>query len=217
MFSIKVEGLESLQKEFDEEFMPRVNKAVTAGLKAVASDLTASLGKHIQEDVYGAYEPKVYRRRMSNGGMSDAKNITTNITGQTLTLDYSFDTETPVYYKDGKPEYTWAWYKDSDDVIRAIQTNKSYPTAHPTDECEPRPFWNNFVTDNFINGKAEISFVKAMNTFDGDLKAVAEKKNLTDGSDADSLIGLTVVPSGATDNNHDAVKTSKWDDEDLPF
>lgn len=156
MFRATVTGLENIEKDY-EAFMPRVDKAIEAGLFAVANDMRASLIQHVEDDVYAAYTPISYKRTYE---MKDSDNIDTDVNGRRLVLTYQFDTESK------KP-----YYKNSDDVIRAIQDG--YYLWNGTEEIPLRPFWENFIKEQFLDGKAEESFVAGINAKDRDLDARA--------------------------------------------
>lgn len=182
MLEIKIEGVESLAKEFTDEFMPRVDKAITAGLKAVANDMTASLREHIQTDVYDAYTPDDYVRRGKHvGGMLDEDNfpdVESAVKGNTLTYFYSFKPKPSSWYS-GRDDYEE--YADGDDSIRAIQTGKGYPTVgdlYENGELVKRPFWTNFVTDYFGGGNADISLANGMNSADSRLGVTSDKQKV---------------------------------------
>ena len=66
MLDFTILGIESITNDF-EVLTPRIGKAVSAGLNAVSSDMTAALKQHIELDVYAMYDPKVYLRRSEIG------------------------------------------------------------------------------------------------------------------------------------------------------
>ena len=178
--NVTMSGLDSLQKEIDEKFLPRVDKAVEAGLMHVASDMRASLKEHVQKEVYDKYKPKAYIR---TGAMADDSSIDTDLrSGNRLILTYSFPTESD------KP-----YYEDSDDVIRVIQEGTAYGTylwdVHRT--IPARPFWNDFVGEQLVEGQAQASFVEGMNAKDKSLNVVYTPTGIIlDGEDSDDLNGL---------------------------
>lgn len=196
-FRVVASGLESLQKEVDEQFMARVDKAVEAGLKHVASDMKANLQEHIQHDVYDKYTPTDYIRREYNGGMIDPQFIDYAIQNNVLTFDY----EPPTSPSNWKRANHWWDYDDNDDMIRAIQSGRRYPTATP--DAEARPFWSNFVKEQFADGKAEASFVSGINAYDKTLKAKADRGTNLDSEDIAASNDLSKEPSeGAAKTEH---------------
>lgn len=178
MFRATVTGLENIEKDY-EAFMPRVDKAIEAGLFAVANDMRASLIQHVEDDVYAAYTPISYKRTYE---MKDRDNIDTDVNGRRLVLTYQFDTES-------EPPY----YTNSDDVIRAIQDGKAhgnYLWNVYKRSIKPRPFWDNFVAEQFLDGKAEESFVTGINAKYRDLEARATAgATKLDGNESDDLHG----------------------------
>lgn len=178
--NVTMSGLDSLQKEIDEKFLPRVDKAVEAGLMHVASDMRASLKEHVEKDVYAKYSPNTYER---TGAMADDSSIDTDVTGgDRLILTYSFPTESETPY-----------YKDSDDVIRAIQGGTVHGVylwkVHKT--IPERPFWNDFVGEQLVEGKAQYSFVAGMRAKDRRLDVVYTPRGIIlDGEDSDNLNGF---------------------------
>lgn len=179
MFQATVSGLENIEKDY-EAFMPRVDKAIEAGLFAVANDMKASLIQHVENDVYDEYKPISYERTYE---MKNRDNMNTDVNGRRLVFTYQFDTES-------NPPY----YTNSDDVIRAIQDGKEhgrYLWNVYKRPIPPRPFWDNFVAEQFLDGKAEESFVAGINARYRDLDAkVTAGATKLDGNESDDLHGL---------------------------
>lgn len=159
MFTMMVEGLDTLDKDL-EDMQPRIDEAITAGLKVVLSDWSQMLPSIVERDVYDKYEPKSYVR---TDVMVSPKSMWGTVTKNTLDFRYEFSTEM-------SSANTGAYYSDSDDVIRAIQDGKRYPWGLT---LQPRPFWDTFVSKELIGGEAEKSLVNGMNNHDRDLKATA--------------------------------------------
>lgn len=173
MLKVMISGLETIDDDINA-FMPRVDKATTAGLKAVASDMKASLIQHVKDDVYAAYSPLDYER---TGAMVANSAFDYDIAGGTLVFSYSFDTKSEQPY-----------YAASDDVIAAIQDSKYLWNVRKR-KIPERPFWDNFVKEQFLDGKAEASFVAGMNAQDRDLHVVANNSTTLDGWEGDDLHG----------------------------
>lgn len=199
-FKTTISGIESIQKDIDEQFMPRVEKAVEAGLNHVASDMVSSLQEHIQHDVYDAYTPTDYIRRGYNGGMIDPQFMDYAVQNNVLTFDYEPPTS-PSYWR--KTE-TWNDFDDSDDMIRAIQSGRRYPTYGDIRRIGQRLFWSNFVKEQFADGKAEASFVSGINAYDKTLRAKADRGTNLDSEDVTNINGLRKAPSKG------APKTKHW-------
>lgn len=176
MFRVSVSGVENIIKDY-EEMMPHIDNAVEAGLYSVASDMTANLIQHVNDDVYAEYQPKSYER---TGEMVDRSNIDSDITSKNrLIFTYEFGTESE------KP-----YYRNSDDVIRAIQDGENYPWGVV---IKRRPFWDNFIAEELFDGKAETSFVAGLNAYDKELKATSTPNStILDGND-------TIDPHGSGD------------------
>ncbi len=201
MFDFKLTGADSIKKEY-KAFNTKVYKGVQAGLTAVGSELTKQLQKHIQTEVYDAYTPQSYMRRIDYGGgtpIISAKNMDLQLNKMSLTFTYE---------PSGRnTRYPNSDYVDGDALINAIE-NSNY-TWNGTGHIPERHFWNNFVDDMVgANGQAERIFIKGMNTAQPDLQAKADGNMHTDGNE-------TIFPQQlriqGTDNSSD------WDDEDLPF
>lgn len=201
MFDIKLTGADSISKDY-KAFNTKVYKATQAGLMAVGSEFTKQLQKHIQKDVYDAYEPKSYKRRVDYGGgipLISTENMDLSIKPFQLTFSYEPSGRNS-HYPDSD-------YVDGDELINRIE-NSLYDWDG-TGSIPERHFWNNFVDDMVgASGQAERIFVKGMNTYQPDLQVKADGNMHTDGNE-------TIFPQQlriqGTDNS------STWDDEDLPF
>lgn len=201
MFDFKLTGADSIHKEY-KAFNTKVYKGVQAGLTAVGSELTKQLQKHIQTDVYDAYTPQSYMRRIDYGGgtpIISAKNMDLQLNKMSLTFSYE---------PSGRnTRYPNSKFVDGDALINAIE-NSDY-TWKGTEHIPERHFWNHFVDDMVgESGQAERIFVKGMNTAQPDLQAKADGNMSTDGNE-------TIFPQQlriqGTDNSSDL------DDAYLPF
>lgn len=199
MFDFKLTGADGISKEY-KAFNTKVNTATQAGLMAVGSELTKQLQQHIQQDVYNAYEPTSYRRRVDYGGgipIISAENMDLKLSPLSLTFTYE---------PSGRnTNYPTTKYVDGDKLINAIE-NSDY-TWDGTDDIPKRPFWNAFVDEMVgANGQAETILVRAMNQAQPDLKVKADGKIQQDGND-------TVFEQQLSFND---IQNSSSDD-DLPF
>ncbi len=199
MFDFKLQGADSISKEY-KTFNTKVYKATQAGLTAVGSELTKQLQKHIQQDVYEAYEPVSYRRRVDFGGgipIISSENMDLKLAPFSLTFTYE---------PSGKnANYLTSKYVDGDKLIDAIE-NSDY-NWKGTEDIPKRPFWNGFVDEMVgANGQAETILVKAMNQAQPDLQVKADGKIQQDGND-------TVFEQQLSFND---IQSSS-SDEDLPF
>lgn len=201
MFDFKLTGIDSVSKEY-RWWQRQVNKAAQYGLTAVGSEMTKQLQKHIQTDVYNAYAPQSYMRRIDYGGgtpIISAKNMDLQLSKMSLTFSYE---------PSGRnTRYPNSDYVDGDELINAIE-NSDY-TWNGTGHIPERHFWNNFVDDMVgASGQAERIFVKGMNTAQPDLQVKADGNMSTDGNE-------TIFPQQLRIQGAD--NSSDWDDEDLPF
>lgn len=201
MFDFKLQGADSISKEY-KAFNTKIYKGVQAGLTAVGSELTKQLQKHIQTDVYDAYTPQSYMRRIDYGGgtpIISPKNMDLQLNKMSLTFSYE---------PSGRnTRYPNSDYVDGDELINAIE-NSDY-TWKGTENIPERHFWNNFVDDMVgASGQAEKIFVKGMNAYQPDLQVKADGNMSTDGNE-------TIFPQQLRIQGAD--NSSDWDDEDLPF
>ena len=176
MFDFKLTGADSINKEY-KAFNTKVYKGVQAGLTAVGSELTKQLQKHIQTEVYDAYTPQSYMRRIDYGGgtpIISPKNMDLQLNKMSLTFSYE---------PSGRnTRYPNSKFVDGDDLINAIE-NSDY-TWNGTEHIPERHFWNNFVDDMVgASGQAERIFVKGMNTAQPDLQVKADGNMHTDGNE----------------------------------
>ena len=200
MLDFKLTKVESVTKDY-LDFYKKVQHATHAGLVAVGSELTKQLQKHIQTEVYNAYTPKSYERRVEFGGgipIISAQNMDMQINKNMLTFTYE---------PSGKnSRYPASRYVDGDALISAIE-NSDY-TWKGTDEIPKRPFWNAFVDEMVgANGQAEDVLVKTMNQTEPSLQVKKDGNIQPDGRD-------TISPQQSVVKD----LASNWDDDDeLPF
>lgn len=200
MFDFKLTGTDSISKEY-KAFNTKVYKAAQYGLMAVGSEMTKQLQKHIQSDVYDAYTPKSYIRRIDYGGgtpIISPKNMDLQLNKMSLTFSYEPSGRNTRY-----PDND---YVDGDELINAIE-NSDY-TWNGTHRIPERHFWNNFVDDMVgASGQAERIFVKGMNTSQSDLQARVDGNMDTDGNETIFPQQLSFKDTSPDWNN----------DDELPF
>ncbi len=199
MFDFKLQGADSISKEY-KTFNTKVYTSTQAGLMAVGSELTKQLQQHIQKDVYDAYEPTSYRRRVDYGGgtpIISAENMDLKLAPFSLTFTYE---------PSGRnANYPTSKYVDGEKLINDIE-NSDY-TWDGTEDIPKRPFWNAFVEEMVgANGQAETILVKAMNQAQPDLQVKTDGRIRADGND-------TVFEQQLSFND---IQSSS-NDEDLPF
>ena len=71
-------------KELEKELQKRIDYALLTDVTDVVTEIMI---EHINNDVYAVYEPRVYRRRMKNGGLGYPGNINGSIDGDTLIVE----------------------------------------------------------------------------------------------------------------------------------
>lgn len=173
MIDIKIEGIESIKSDYDD-FLLKTKRATQYGLKALTSELIPTLQKHIKEDVYEAYEPKAYIRRMKNGGLIDSDYMSYRINEESLVFDYN-----PSGYN---PHYKNMDFVNGDELINRIE-NSLYDWER-TGKIPERHFWDNFVHEMFDKGgQAEKIFVNGMNGYSRDLQVISDGNIHTDSND----------------------------------
>lgn len=199
MFDFKLTGADGIKKEY-KAFNTKVFDATQSGLITVYSEMTKQLQKHIQTDVYDAYTPQSYMRRIEYGGgtpIISAKNMDYDIKGMSLTFSYE-PSGRNMRYPNSK-------YVDGDELINAIE-NSDY--TWKVGKIPERHFWNNFVDDMVgASGQAERIFVKGMNTYEPDLQVKTDGNMSKDGNDTIFEQQLRIQ---GTDNSSNS-------DDDLPF
>ena len=159
MFRVEVSGLDSLDKDYEEQ-LQTIDKAIPAGLSVVGNEMAAALQRHVKNDVYAAYKPKSYKR---TGEMGDISNMTSTIdkSSNTLAFEYRFGTESARPY-----------FKDSDQVIAAVQ-DSDYLWNVGNREIPERPFWNNFFNELFSDNRVDEYFASGINQSTPSLRATA--------------------------------------------
>jgi len=185
-FTVKVSGEGTLQNDLNS-FLLTLRSPIKSALNSVADEFTQSLDKHIQNDVYGAYQPKHYPRRPDNESLLSPKYKEIKVNDFSLSFQY----EPKGFHKGRKKDILGAEYDDiihewvildketgatkdiiedpnaplkphpvhGDRLIQRIQTGEGYDWQPPKgeDSFPARPFWNNFVEEQ-KNGAAMDSF-----------------------------------------------------------
>lgn len=173
MIGLRISGIESIQSDYDE-FNVKVRLASNYGLKAVASELTPCLQKHIETDVYDAYEPQDYLRRYDNPqygrSIHSDKNVEWNLRymgngEQSLEFTYTPNGRN-THYLDSP------YYTDGDSIIDVIQRSSGYLWTDG-DNIPKRPFWNLFIQDVLRQG--DEWFVHGFNSLEQSLQARSDR------------------------------------------
>ena len=191
-FNVTMKGEETLITDLNA-FLLTLKEPIRSGLNSVADGFSNSLDKHIQHDVYDAYNPKRYpRRQMKDSLMSpDYKEISV------YDLSLRFQYEPKGFHKAKMKDMLGAEWDDmilryvvldkdtgatkdiienpndplkpkpvhGDRLIERIQTGEGYDWQPPKgeDSFPKRPFWNNFVEEQ-RSGAALDSFVYGFGT-----------------------------------------------------
>ena len=181
MLTFKIQGVESIQEDYDE-FNRKVSRATEYGLKALASELTPALQRHIQKDVYEAYTPEQYQRRYNNPqygrSIFDAGNMNWNLTriGGRDGVEFTYEPNgRNTYYPNSD------YYVDSDSLITVLQEDRGYLWFNGGGIGTKRPFWNNFVDE--VVQRGDQWFVAGFNQFDPSIRAKSDRKLVQEASD----------------------------------
>lgn len=149
-----IEWAPPLEDDLREE-KKKIDAAVQAALGSVADGMKDALERHIQTDVYDAYEPEVYLRRSENRALGTPlidmeANVSSVQAGNALSFEYLPTGEHTVK--------RWAT-ADGDALIRRIETgNPPYDFKDPGN----RPFWENFCNEMIVGGGLYDFFARAM-------------------------------------------------------
>ena len=171
-FRVTVSGLESIDADFNASMLD-LKRACGNGTKTLTSELVYRLTKHIASDVYLAYTPKSYPRRVENPNfgpsLMDSSTMETRTEDLVAELVYTPSGRHSGLLKDAlnanedggesgmKPLKPHPVHGDA--LIERIQTGHGYDWKLPKDFPGGRPFWNNFVTE-MQNGGAWDAFEK---------------------------------------------------------
>lgn len=150
----------------------------TAALHAgtiLQEDMRACLTEHIVDDVYDAYDPDYYTRRLSDGGLLDIPKNTAGspppfVSGDGVEIELQYE---PDGATDGLGNVVDN-HVDGDDLINRIEKkNPPYNWNMVDGNMPERPFFRNFV-EEMIGGRAEKTMVFGMNAADPALGVAAD-------------------------------------------
>lgn len=197
-FTVKVSGEGTLANDLNS-FLLELKDPIRTGLSSVADNMTKSLDKHIEDDVYREYNPLRYPRRPLNESLMSPKYKHISIHDLTLSFQYE-----PMGFHRGKMKdmlgaefdnniHKWVTIDPEthdiagiienpddpikphpvhgDTLIQRIQTGEGYDWKEPAKGFPQRPFWNNFVEEQ-RSGAIMDSFSYGFNS--GTLKMVSE-------------------------------------------
>lgn len=189
MLTFNLQGVKSIQSEFNE-FNRKVSRATDYGLKTLVSELTPTLQRHIQSDVYAAYTPEQYQRRYDypqyGRSIYSEENISLDIvnrSGGQRRVEFTYE-------PNGRNTHypTSNYYLDGDTLITVLQEDKGYLWLNSGSVGKERPFWSNFVDEVFQRG--DQWFVQGFNQSDPSLQAKSDGELIREASD------YTLDPTG---------------------
>ena len=140
IFKVTVEEVEPLEDDLQTE-RKKIKAQIPVALGYVGSEMKDSLERHLYADWYTGYRSSVYERRTDDPrlgkSITDESNISVTNRGQTLIFDY---------HPSGlhaNPDWST---EGGDPLIERIQNGlwRENEIIVP-----PRPFWNNFVEEQF--------------------------------------------------------------------
>jgi hypothetical protein len=183
LLTVEVSGVDEMYKDLNDK-AATAELYISEALNYVGSELTESLKRFIQTQVYDVYQPLVYPRRADNpqfgDGLASDSYISYNKSKKGMNLTFVYE---PKGYHKGKvkdidPTHAFSDIKNEDKpikpnpvhgdaLINRIQTGNGYDwnLENSPQVTNGRPFWNMFVA----NAKSEtipVNFTKVMREFD---------------------------------------------------
>lgn len=159
---------------FDADLAALEAQVKTAALHAgtiLQEDMRACLTEHIVDDVYDAYDPDYYTRRLSDGGLLDIPKNTAGspppfVSGDGVEIELQYEPDGATDGDGSEIDY----HVDGDDLINRIEKkNPPYNWRLANTRIPARPFFRNFV-EEMLDGRAEETLVRAMNGADPTLE-----------------------------------------------
>lgn len=163
---------------FDADLAALEAQVKTAALHAgtiLQEDMRACLTEHIVDDVYDAYDPDYYTRRLSDGGLLDIpKNTAASpppfVSGDGVEIELQYEPDGATDGDGNEIDY----HVDGDGLINRIEKkNPPYNWRMANTRIPARPFFRNFV-EEMIGGRAEKTMVFGMNAADPALGVAAD-------------------------------------------
>ena len=163
-FNVTVEGLDSLDKDFENE-LKGINKQIPIALGIVGSEMAKDLQAIIEGYFYKSYTPKQYQR---SGEMKEDSSMNYEPKDNGLTFIYEPETThngLDAWVQDKPVRGEFSIPRTPDDLIVWGQYSHFDGTNH---EIPARPFWNFFleeqgnekILDNFVRGMAPVCKVE---------------------------------------------------------
>lgn len=163
---------------FEADLAALETQVKTAALHAgtiLQEDMRACLTEHIVDDVYDAYDPDYYTRRLSDGGLLDIPKNTAGspppfVSGDGVEIELQYEPDGATDGDGNEIDY----HVDGDDLINRIEKkNPPYNWRMANTRIPERPFFRNFV-EEMIGGRAEKTMVFGMNAADPTLGVAAD-------------------------------------------
>lgn len=181
MFTFKVDGVDSIDKDF-EEFNRDVSIAANYGLRTVAGELAPALQRHIRKDVYEAYTPEQYQRRVDNPqfgqSLFDVGNMNWSIhrSGRMERVEFTYEPNgRNAHYPSAR------YWDDGDTIIDVLQNDRGYLWRSMGGIGKQRRFWDRFIDEVVAEG--DKWFVQGFNGYSRDLQAVKDGNVIREDSD----------------------------------
>ena len=131
-------------KELEKELQKRINNALNS---EVADVVKYKMEDHIISDVYNVYDPEVYVRRYTNGGLIDPNNIVAYAEHGTLTVKNITIGDKYVsinhYTATGHTSTPTVSQNYNKPIAGVIETGKGYDVHGWQYDGVPRPFMKN--------------------------------------------------------------------------
>ena len=149
----------SLDKELMSILASEIAPAVKRALEDTGNDSLFVLKKHIEEDVYAAYDPPIkYVRRSENAGLGTPLNDIEHTGHISADIDPFLNGRVDIDYEPTGEHRNQKWSDlDGDDLISRIE--KKSPKYRWGQRLVPkRPFWKNFTNQMTDGGDFAKSF-----------------------------------------------------------
>lgn len=144
-------------KDLENFLLLKIKKAMVT---TVASEVKQLESQNIQGIVYGSYNPKIYQRRMENGGLSDVNNMQHAVTSGgnmvVLTVD-NITTSNQSYNPNDKDPFQLAGLVEYGDG----NGYGEYDYKSSSDYLNPRPFIRK-TKEDLENGMAKEIIIKGL-------------------------------------------------------
>lgn len=199
-FNVKVEGLDSLDKDF-EEHKKAIEKQIPTALGIVGAEMEKDLQAIIEGYFYKSYTPRHYQR---SGEMKDSSAMNYAPKGNELTFTYEPETGhsgLDEWVQDKPTSGKFSLPRHPDDLIIWGQYSHFDGTDH---EIPARPFWNYFL-ETQGNEKILDNFARGMLPKYQVVKEQGEVVNLSDAELPADTVNVAAYSSASAGN------------DDLPF